>query len=83
MDKTFHIDAYEIPKWLYKLLIFIRIGRIYALPEEKEKVLDDMIENGQLRGAKKYLEYLERKYGVSTLTVKYSARISRIEVLGK
>lgn len=59
------------------------IDKIYALPEEKEDILDDMIERNQFDGAKQYIKFLEKEYGVSTLTVKYSARLDRMEILGK
>jgi hypothetical protein len=79
----FHLDFYDVPRWLYKLLDFFRVGRIYAIPQDAEKLIDDYIEDGFYENAKYVVEEIEKKYGISTHTVKYTTRIDRMGILGK
>jgi hypothetical protein len=77
----FHLDFRDVPEWLYWILKYLNIGRIYAIPEHSEKVLNELIQNNSLKAARLYLDFLECKHGVSTHTVKYATKISVIELL--
>lgn len=78
----FHVEIPECPKWVRKLLYLFRI-RYYEIPVYAEKILDDYIEKENYQYAKAYLAVVEKNWGISTFTVKYATRISRMEILGK
>jgi hypothetical protein len=79
-----NVEIPECPKWLYKILKFF-VKRTYMIPLDSEKLLQDLIEDGDFYLAKILIESLDEKYGleVGIYTTKYSTRISRIEILGK
>lgn len=80
---TFHLELFEVPEWLYKLIKFLKLCKIHAVPEISEKLLDDFIGDENYGAAKNYLSMIEEWYGSSTITIKYSTIISRMEILGK
>jgi hypothetical protein len=80
-----HIEIFECPNWLYKILKLV--VDLHAIPVTKENHLEDSIENGLKNNDFSYAKWLigkyEKEYGVTVFTVKYSTRISRMEILGK
>jgi hypothetical protein len=79
-----NVEIPECPVWLYKI-IKLFVDRIYMIPVPSEKLLQDLIEDGEFDLAKTLIENLDIKYGlkVCIYTTKYSSRISRMEILGK
>lgn len=76
------LEVYEAPLWVYRLLKLLRVC-VYAIPEETENKISDLIEDGEYDEAEKLIETVDKEWGMSTFTTRLNARLNTWRILGE
>lgn len=72
----------SVPK-IVAMLIKPFSSFFFYIPEDKQKEIEDLIEEDQFDLAEQLIQEVEKETGATSFTLKLSTRISRIRIIGR